>query len=70
MKVRGPGAPRMSGLSTHGTYGRLGVMVNNAGIGIGGQACELLLARWERVIDVSLRGVVHGVRAACPFMIG
>ena len=56
----------MSGLSTHRTYGQLGLMVNNAGIGIGHEACELLLAHWDRVIDVSLRGVVRGVRAAWP----
>jgi NAD(P)-dependent dehydrogenase (short-subunit alcohol dehydrogenase family) len=50
-------------------HGRLDVMVNNAGIGIGGEASELSLAHWERVIDVNLRGVVHGVHAAYPVMI-
>jgi NADP-dependent 3-hydroxy acid dehydrogenase YdfG len=49
--------------------GRLDVMVNNAGIGVGGEAGELALAHWERVIDVNLRGVVHGVHAAYPVMI-
>jgi len=50
-------------------HGRLDVMVNNAGIGVGGEASELTLAHWERVIDVNLRGVVHGVHAAYPVMI-
>jgi len=45
------------------------VMVNNAGIGVGGEASELTLAHWERVIDVNLRGVIHGVHAAYPVMI-
>ncbi len=57
----------------HGTRdrcGRLDVIVNNAGIGVGGEAGELLLAHWDRVIDVNLRGVVHGVHAAYPVMIG
>jgi NAD(P)-dependent dehydrogenase (short-subunit alcohol dehydrogenase family) len=43
--------------------------VNNAGIGVGGEASELTLAHWERVIDVNLRGVLHGVHAAYPVMI-
>lgn len=54
---------------TRERYGRLDVMVNNAGIGVGGEAHELLLAHWDRVIDVNLRGVVHGVHAAYPVMI-
>ena len=45
-------------------HGRLDLMVNNAGIGIGGDAEELAVAHWDRVIDVNLRGVVHGVQAA------
>jgi len=55
--------------STHDSHGRLDVMVNNAGIAIGGEACEMLLAHWDRVIDVNLRGVVHGVQAAYPIMV-
>jgi NAD(P)-dependent dehydrogenase (short-subunit alcohol dehydrogenase family) len=54
---------------TRDRHGRLDVMVNNAGIGVGGEARELLLAHWDRVIDVNLRGVVHGVHAAYPVMI-
>jgi len=55
---------------TCGRYGRLDVMVNNAGVGVGGDAQELGLAHWDRVIDVNLRGVVHGIHAAYPVMIG
>ena len=67
--VRDAGAVRALVDQTRGKYGRLDVMVNNAGIGVGGEARELLLAHWDRVIDVNLRGVVHGVRAAYPVMI-
>lgn len=54
---------------TRDQHGRLDVMVNNAGIGVGGEARDLVLAHWDRVIDVNLRGVVHGVQAAYPVMI-
>jgi NAD(P)-dependent dehydrogenase (short-subunit alcohol dehydrogenase family) len=56
----------------HGTndrHGRVDVMVNNAGIAIGGEARDMLLEHWNRSIDVNLRGVVHGVHAAYPIMV-
>jgi len=54
---------------TRDRHGRLDLMVNNAGIAVGGDCRELLLAHWDRVIDVNLRGVVHGVQAAYPVMV-
>lgn len=48
--------------------GRLDLMVNNAGIGVGGDVLELTVAHWDRIIDINLRGVVHGVQAAYPVM--
>ncbi|ETK32343.1 SDR family NAD(P)-dependent oxidoreductase [Microbispora sp. ATCC PTA-5024] len=50
-------------------HGRLDFLFNNAGIAVGGSAEELTLDHWNRTIDVNLRGVVHGVRAAYPLMI-
>lgn len=50
-------------------HGRLDLMFNNAGIGMGGPVEELTVAHWDRVIDVNLRGVVHGVQAAYPVMV-
>jgi len=50
-------------------HGRLDLLFNNAGIGVGGPVEELTLAHWERVLDVNLRGVIHGVRAAYPLML-
>ena len=50
-------------------HGRVDLLFNNAGIGVGGPVEELALAHWERTLDVNLRGVVHGVRAVYPVMI-
>jgi NAD(P)-dependent dehydrogenase (short-subunit alcohol dehydrogenase family) len=49
--------------------GRIDLLFNNAGIGVGGPVEELELAHWERTLDVNLRGVVHGVRAVYPLML-
>ena len=49
--------------------GRLDLMVNNAGIVWGGDTELLTLDQWNAIIDVNLRGVVHGVAAAYPLMV-
>jgi NAD(P)-dependent dehydrogenase (short-subunit alcohol dehydrogenase family) len=53
---------------THRAHGRLDLLVNDAGIAVGGEPEELLLAHWERTLDVNLRGVIHGCHAAYPVM--
>jgi NAD(P)-dependent dehydrogenase (short-subunit alcohol dehydrogenase family) len=50
-------------------YGHLDFMFNNAGIAIGGEARDLTLDHWQRVLDVDLYGVLHGIRAAYPIMV-
>jgi NAD(P)-dependent dehydrogenase (short-subunit alcohol dehydrogenase family) len=49
--------------------GRLDLMFNNAGIVWGGDTELLTLEQWNAIIDVNIRGVVHGVAAAYPQMI-
>jgi NADP-dependent 3-hydroxy acid dehydrogenase YdfG len=49
--------------------GTLDLMFNNAGISIGGETEELTLDHWNSIIDVNIRGVVHGVHAAYPLMV-
>jgi NAD(P)-dependent dehydrogenase (short-subunit alcohol dehydrogenase family) len=49
--------------------GALDLIFNNAGIAVGGLVEELTLDHWDRVIDVNIRGVVHGVHAAYPVML-
>lgn len=50
-------------------HGRLDLMFNNAGISLIGETQDLTLPQWDAIIDVNIRGVVHGVAAAYPVMI-
>jgi len=50
-------------------HGRLDFVFNNAGLGVGGEVQDMVVAHWDRVIDVNIRGVVHGVAAAYPRMV-
>jgi NAD(P)-dependent dehydrogenase (short-subunit alcohol dehydrogenase family) len=49
--------------------GRIDYMFNNAGIGVGGEVQDLSLAHWDRIIDINIRGVIHGVHAVYPGMV-
>jgi 3alpha(or 20beta)-hydroxysteroid dehydrogenase len=49
-------------------WGRLDVLVNNAGVGTGGAIDEVALADHRRVIDVNVNGVYFGMRAAAAAM--
>jgi len=49
--------------------GRLDLMFNNAGILWGGDTERLTLDQWNAIIDINVRGVVHGVAAAYPQML-
>lgn len=50
-------------------HGRLDLLFNNAGITFIGETQDVTLEQWNRIIDVNIRGVVHGVAAAYPQMI-
>lgn len=50
-------------------HGRLDLLFNNAGITFIGETQDVTLDQWNKIIDVNIRGVVHGVAAAYPQMI-
>jgi len=47
-------------------YGRLDVLVNNAGIGPISPLDDLRVAEWEDMIDINIKGVLYGIAAALP----
>jgi NADP-dependent 3-hydroxy acid dehydrogenase YdfG len=47
-------------------FGRLDALVSNAGVATVAPLADGSLADWDRMIDVNLRGVLHGIAAALP----
>jgi NADP-dependent 3-hydroxy acid dehydrogenase YdfG len=47
-------------------HGRLDVLISNAGIGPISPLDELKVDEWDAMIDVNLKGVLHGIAAALP----
>jgi len=50
------------------SFARLDVLVNNAGIGIGGSILDMTLEDWRRQTAVNLDGVFLGVKHSLPLM--
>jgi NADP-dependent 3-hydroxy acid dehydrogenase YdfG len=50
-------------------FGRVDVLVNNAGVMPGAPLAARRVEEWDRMIDVNLRGVLHGIAAALPLML-
>jgi len=50
-------------------HGAPAILVNNAGVGIGGSFFDHTVADWRRLVDVNLMGVVHGCLFFGPQMI-
>jgi NADP-dependent 3-hydroxy acid dehydrogenase YdfG len=51
------------------TYGRIDVMLNNAGLMPSSMLERLHVDEWDRMIDVNIKGVLYGIAAALPPMI-
>lgn len=49
-------------------FGRLDIIVNNAGVGLVEEVATMSDEVWEKVIAINLSGVFYGVRAASSYM--
>jgi NADP-dependent 3-hydroxy acid dehydrogenase YdfG len=50
------------------TYGRIDVMINNAGLMPQSPLDRLKIDEWDQMIDVNIKGVLYGIAAALPYM--
>ncbi|MCU1752741.1 SDR family oxidoreductase [Pseudomonas sp. 6D_7.1_Bac1] len=51
------------------TFGRIDVMINNAGLMPHSPLERLKIEDWDQTIDVNIKGVLYGIAAALPHMI-
>jgi NADP-dependent 3-hydroxy acid dehydrogenase YdfG len=49
-------------------FGRIDVLINNAGVMPLSKLEALKVSEWDRMIDVNIRGVLHGIAAVLPLM--
>ena len=49
-------------------YGKVDVLVNNAGIMPMAPLAALKVDEWEKMIDINIKGVLYGIAAALPHM--
>jgi NADP-dependent 3-hydroxy acid dehydrogenase YdfG len=50
------------------TYGRIDVILNNAGLMPHSPLERRKIEDWNRMIDVNIKGVLYGIAAALPYM--
>jgi NAD(P)-dependent dehydrogenase (short-subunit alcohol dehydrogenase family) len=50
------------------SWGEVGLLANNAGVGDAGLVGEVLIENWERIVETNLWGVIHGCHAFIPRM--
>ncbi|WUR85904.1 SDR family oxidoreductase [Streptomyces phaeochromogenes] len=68
LDVTDPLSVRSFVAAAHERYGRVDVLVNNAGVMPLSRMDALRTDEWDRMIDVNLRGVLHGIAAVLPIM--
>lgn len=49
-------------------HGAIHILVNNAGVGVGGNFEDMSLQDWKWVVDINLWGVVHGCHYFLPYL--
>lgn len=67
--VRDPAALERLAAATVARFGRLDILVVNAGVGAYGPFLDLPADQLEEMIDVNVKGALYSVRAALPYLL-
>lgn len=54
--------------ATLNQYGKIDVLINNAGVMPLSRLDRLRVEEWERTIDINIKGVLYGIAAVLPYM--
>ena len=55
--------------TVHAQVESVDLLMNNAGVGLGGGLLETSLEDWHWIVDINLFGVVHGIHCFVPAMV-
>ncbi|WP_428310143.1 SDR family NAD(P)-dependent oxidoreductase [Hydrocarboniphaga sp.] len=55
--------------AVHARHAAIDILINNAGVVMGGLCWEVEAEDWRRLHEINVMGVVHGIRAFVPKMI-
>lgn len=67
--VRDPQQVEELAEQSYEAFGRVDLLVNNAGVEQFGYLWDTPVENWRRVVDINVSGVFHGIRAFVPRMI-
>ncbi|WKV12304.1 3-oxoacyl-ACP reductase FabG [Marivirga harenae] len=54
---------------THQDFGKIDILINNAGITQDATLTKMTIEQWQKVLDVNLSGVFYCTKAISPFMV-
>ncbi len=66
--VASRGSIQAAALEAIAAFGKVHLVCNNAGVAVGGAIGDLTEQDWDWIIDVNLKGVVHGVETFAPLI--
>lgn len=69
MDVADPAAVRETLAQIQTSLGNPSLLINNAGIAVGGYFLDTSLESWQKIISINLMGVVHCCQAFVPAMV-